>query len=162
MLWHGSNTYIKGQLIPHKSFHYEPYVYATTDPYYALIRCGKFDVNELLLKEDYSGNSYTLIELSEGAIEKVFDTDGYMYVVNENAFSHIEDGIPNEFISTEPCDILDTLHIENILDNINYYSDYFKIIRYGSEEEKEYWETVRGGKEGYLQRRQERIEKLRG
>lgn len=161
MLWHGSNKFIEGQLIPHKSFHYEPYVYATADPYYALIRCGKFDVNELLLKEDYSGDSYTLIELSEGAIEKVFDTDGYVYVVNENTFSYIENSIPNEFISTEPCDILDTLHIENILDNINHYSNYYKIIRYGTDEETEYWKTVRGGREGYLQRRKERIEKLK-
>lgn len=161
MLWHGSNKFIEGQLIPHKSFHYEPYVYATADPYYALIRCGKFDVNELLLKEDYSGDSYTLIELSEGAIEKVFDTDGYVYVVNENTFSHIENSMPNEFISTEPCDILDTLHIENILDNINHHSNYYKIIRYGTDEEKEYWKTVRGGREGYLQRRKERIEKLK-
>lgn len=161
MLWHGSNKYIKGQLIPHKSFHYKPYVYATTDPYYALIRCGKFNINELLLKEDYSGNSYTLIELSEGAFEKVFDTDGYIYVVNENTFNCIENSMPNEFISTESCDILDTLYIENILDNINHYSNYYKIIRYGSDEEKEYWKTVNGGREGYLQRRQKRIEKLR-
>ena len=74
MLWHGSSAYIEGQLVPHKSFHYKPCVYATSDPYYALVRAGKFDVNELLLKEDYDGNTYTLIELSKGAIEKVFDT----------------------------------------------------------------------------------------
>lgn len=164
MLWHGSNQYIEGQLVPHKSFHYKPYVYATADPYYALVRAGKFDVNELLLKEDYDGDTYTLIELSKGAIGKVFNTDGYIYAVNRNAFLHTKDCMLNEFISTEPCDIVDTFYIDNVLDNMNniYHNDFYKFIRYGSEEEKEYWKTVRGGKEGYLQRRKERIERLRG
>ena len=162
MLWHGSSAYIEGQLVPHKSFHYEPYVYATSDPYYALVRAGKFDVDKFLLKEDYDGNTYTLIELEEGAIEKVFDTDGYVYVVDEQMFSHSDHCMPNEFISTESCNIIDTLHIENILDNMKFHHYCYKFIRYGSEEEKEYWKTVRGGKEGYLQRRKERIEKLRG
>jgi hypothetical protein len=162
ILWHGSNQYIEGQLVPHKSFHYKPYVYATSDPYYALVRAGKFDVNELLLKEDYDGNTYTLIELSDGAIEKVFDTDGYIYVVKDEDFSHTKDCMLNEFISTEPCNIVDTCHIENILDNMKHYNNFYKFIRYGSTEEKRYWSTVRGGKEGYLQRRQERLERLGG
>lgn len=48
------------------------------------------------------------------------------------------------------------------LDNMNniYHNDFYKFIRYDSEEEKEYWKTVNGGKEGYLQRRKERISKL--
>ena len=161
MLWHGSNAYIEGKLVPHKSFHYKPYVYATADPYYALVRAGKFDVNELLLKEDYNGNTYTLIELSENVIEKVFNTDGYIYVVDKETFSHTKDCMLNEFISVEPCDIVDTLYIENILDNMKHYNDFYKFIRYGSEEEKEYWKTVNGGKDGYLQRRKERIDNLR-
>ena len=61
MLWHGSNKYIKVQLIPHKSFHYEPLVYATADLYYALVRDGKFDINKFLLKEDYDDFKTTLI-----------------------------------------------------------------------------------------------------
>ena len=162
MLWHGSNTFIEWQLKPHKSFHYEPYVYATSDQCYALIRAGKFDVNNFALKEDYDGFKTTLIELKENAIEEVFDTDGYMYVVDEKSFYRTVDCMPNEFISKEPCNIKYTLYIRNILDKINHYqkSNYFKIIRYGSEEEKEYWKTVNGGKEGYFQRRKERIIKL--
>lgn len=162
MLWHGSNAYIEGQLKPHKSFHYEPYVYATADPYYALVRAGKFNVNELLLKEDYDGNTYTFVELSEGAIEKVFDTGGYVYAVDKGKFLHTKDCMLNEFICAESCDIVDTLYIENILNNMNHYNNFYKFIRYGSKEEKEYWETVRGGREGYLKRRKERIEKIRG
>ena len=164
MLWHGSNKYIKGQLIPHKSFHYEPLVYATADLYYALVRAGKFDINKFLLKEDYNGDSYTLIELKENAIEEVLDTDGYIYAVNKNAFTHTKDCMLNEFISTKPCDIVDTFYIDNVFDSMNniYYNDFYKFIRYGSKEEKEYWETINGGKEGYLQRRKERIERLKG
>ena len=44
----------------------------------------------------------------------VCTSDGYVYVVNEDTFSHTNDCMPNEFISTEPCKIIDTLHIENI------------------------------------------------
>ena len=161
LLWHGSNQYIEEQLTPHKSFHYEPYVYATADSFYALVRAGKFDADEPLLKEDYDGNTYTLIELSDGAIEKVFNTDGYIYGVDKKTFTHTEDCMLNEFISTEPCDIVDTFHIENILDSMNRYNNFYKFIRYGSDEEKEYWKTVRGGKDGYLQRRKERIERLK-
>lgn len=161
MFWHGSNKYIERQLVPHKSFHYKPYVYATSDPYYALVRSGKFDVNELLLKEDYDGNTHTLIELSDGAIEKVFNTDGYVYMINEETFFRTDRCMPNEFISTESCDIVYTLHIKNILDSMKFYHYRYKFILYGSNEEKEYWKTVRGGKEGYLQRRKERIEQLK-
>lgn len=114
----------------------------------------------MLLKEDYDGNTYVLIELSEGAVEKVFDTDGYIYTVNKDAFLHTKDCMLNEFISTEPCNIISTLHIENILDQMKHYAGFYKFIRYGSDEEKEYWKTVRGGRDGYLQRRQERLKRL--
>lgn len=160
MLYHGSNTYINDQLIPHKSFHYKPYVYATSDIYYAIVRAGKFDVGNTLFKEDYDGTSYTLIELKKGALEEAFDTDGFVYAVNESTLSHTDACMPNEFISSEPCDIIDVLYLNNILEVICSNKDYYKIIRYGSKEEKEYWETVNGGREGYLKRREERIKKL--
>lgn len=106
MLWHGSNTFIEGQLIPHKSFHYEPLVYATADLYYALVRAGKFDTNKFLLKEDYDGDSYTLIELKENAIEEVFDTDGYIYAVNRNAARNELCGYCGQYkeAHTDACD----------------------------------------------------------
>lgn len=160
MLYHGSKLYIDGQLVPHKSFHYEPYVYATSDIYYAIVRAGKFDVDKILFKEDYDGVSYTLVELREGALEEVFDTDGYVYIVNESTFSHADYCMANEFVSSEPCDIIDVLYLNNILEVICSNKDYYKIIRYGSKEEKEYWETVNGGREGYMKRREERIKKL--
>lgn len=162
MLYHGSHTYIEDKLIPHKSFHYEPYVYATNDYFYALVRAGKFNVNNLTLKEDYDGITHTLIELKENAFKEVFDTDGYIYLVNDNDFYRTEKCMPNEYISTKECGIVKRIYISNLFDEINKCcSIYIKLITYGSNEEKEYWETVRGGKEGYLQRRKERIERLK-
>jgi len=76
MLYHGSNVLITSKLMPRTSFHYVPYVYATSDWHYALVRSGKFDIREIFFKEDYDGNSYTLIELSPGATEKIFNTKG--------------------------------------------------------------------------------------
>ena len=126
-------------------------------------------IRKLLKYGEYYNFSTTLIlkarcELKENAIEEALDTDGYIYAVNKNAFTHTKGCMLNEFISTEPCDIVDTFYIDNVLNSMNniYYNDFYKFIRYGSKEEKEYWETVNGGKEGYLQRRKERIERLRG
>ena len=75
MLYHGSNTYIENELIPHKSFHYKPYVYATSDYYYALVRAGKFNPEKLTFKEDYDGEIFILIELVPNAFEEVFNAD---------------------------------------------------------------------------------------
>lgn len=161
MLYHGSNARISNCLLPHKSFHYKPYVYATSDLHYAIVRAGRFDPKISLFKEDYDGKTYTLIELKPSASEEAFDTDGYVYVVDDNSFSSVKDGLPNEFVSEKPCEIKDTIYIPNVLNYINS-SDCYRIIRCGSEREHEYWKTVRGGKEGYLQRRKERAKKLLG
>ena len=157
-LYHGSNKYIENELIPHKSFHYKPLVYATSDYYYALVRAGKFDVNKLTFKEDYDGVTSTLIELVPNAFEEVFDTDGYIYEVDNSLFTHTDDLMPNEYICHDNCRIIKTIHIENVGQEINMRFPHINIIKY--EEADDYWKTVRGGKEGYLQRRRERVEKL--
>ena len=159
MLYHGSNTFISGKIVPHKSFHYVPYVYATSDWRYALVRAGRFHINIPLVKEDYDGNGYTLVELSSGAIDRTFDTAGYIYTVANNLFIKPVNCIPNEFVSCEACHILTTQHIPNIL-TLLLHDPYYKIIRYGTAEEKEYWKTVRDGKDGYLLRRAERVAQM--
>ena len=158
-LYHGSNTYIENELTPHKSFHYEPLVYATSDARYALVRAGKFDVNKFTFKEDYDGVTYTLIELVPNAFEETFNTDGYVYEVDDTSFIQTNDLMPNEYISHNNCSIIRTFRVRNVGEEIKLLYPYIKIIKY--EEADEYWKTVRGGKEGYLQRRKERIEKLR-
>ena len=158
-LYHGSNRYIENELIPHRSFHYEPLVYATSDYYYALVRAGKFDVNKLMFKEDYDGVTFTLIELVQNAFGEVFNTDGYIYEVNDRNFMHISDLMPNEYISHDNCAIIKTIHIENVGQEIKMRFPHINIIKY--EESDKYWKTVRGGREEYLRRRKERVEKLK-
>ena len=157
-LYHGSNKYIENELTPHKSFHYEPLVYATSDIRYALVRAGKFDVNKLTFKEDYDGATFTLIELVPNAFEEVFNTDGYVYEVDDSLFIQTDELMPNEYISHDNCRIIETIRIRNVGEEIKLMYPYIQIIRY--EEANDYWKTVRGGREGYLQRRRERVEKL--
>ena len=157
-LYHGSNTYIENELIPHKSFHYTPLVYATSDYYYALVRAGKFDVNKLTFKEDYDGVTFKLIELVPNMFEEVFNTDGYIYEVDDRTFVYISDSMPNEYISYDNCTIIKTIYIENVGQEIMMRFPHIQFIKY--EESDDYWKTVRGGREGYLQRRKERVEKL--
>ena len=159
-LYHGSNKYIENELTPHKSFHYKPLVYATSDLRYALVRAGKFDVNKLTFKEDYDGYTFTLIELIPNAFEEVYNTDGYIYEVDNGLFIHTDDLMPNEYVSHDNCRITKTIHIRDVGEEINLLYPYIQIIKY--EEADEYWKTVRGGREGYLQRRRERVEKLNG
>lgn len=158
-LYHGSNKYIENELTPHKSFHYKPLVYATSDYYYALVRAGKFDVNKLTFKEDYDEATFTLVELTPNAFEEVFNTDGYIYEVDDSLFVHTDDLMPNEYICHDNCRIIKTIRISNVGEEIKLMSPYIQIIRY--EESDNYWKTVRGGREGYLQRRRERVEKLK-
>lgn len=160
MLYHGSNKFIENVLIPHTSFDYKPYVYATSDIFYALVRAGVFHNDEFLIKEDYDGRNFILVELEDGALEKVFDTSGYIYELDENQFIKNIDGLPNEYISTRNCKIINTLRIENVLEDIQFFKGrFFTIIR--NQDSEEYWKTVRGGKEEYLQRRKERLKKLK-
>ena len=158
-LYHGSNKLIFGNLRPAVSFHYVPYVYATSDIYYALIRCGRFDVNKLLLKEDYDGRKITLVELTEGAFERVFDCEGYIYVVDAATFWCSPEMIPNEYVSDRACGFLERVRIPNVKDEILSRPERYSIIRYG--EDADYWKGVRGGKEGYLRRRLQRAAKIR-
>ena len=159
MLYHGSNKYIENELIPHKSFHYKPLIYATSDYYYALVRAGKFNPEKLTFKEDYDGVVHTLIELVPNAFEEVFNTDGYIYEVDNSLFVHTDDLMPNEYVCNENCAIIKTIHIDNVGQEILMRFPHINIITY--EESDDYWATVRGGREGYLQRRQERVEKLK-
>lgn len=157
-LYHGSNKRIEKELIPHKSFHYEPLVYSTSDFKYALVRAGKFDVNKLAFKEDYDGTTFTLIEITPNAFEEVFNTEGYIYEVDSSLFSCTDNLMPNEYISRDNCRIIKTIYIRNVGEEINLLYPHIQIIKY--EESEDYWKTVSGGREGYLQRRKERVEKI--
>lgn len=114
-------------------------------------------MENFLIKEDYTNDLFTLVELEENAFDKTFDTEGYIYITYGD-FVHIDGLMDNEYVSETACFIQDVLYVSNvkqaILNNIHHY----RIIKH---DDTEYWKTVRGGKEGYLQRRKERIEKIK-
>ena len=157
MLYHGSNSLIAGQLEPRISFDYEPLVYATDDYMYALLRAGKFNPNKFLIKEDYNGMDHPiqLIEIVPGAFKETFETPGYIYLVDGGTFKpHGK----NEYVSTTPVRIKQITPITDIWTYISN-NPRFKLICY--EDSEPYWNTVRGGKEEYLKKRQERVDKLK-
>lgn len=157
MLYHGSNHKIEYEIEPRVSFDLKPLVYATDDYRYALLRSGKFDPEKFLIKEDYNGSEYPicLIEIAPNAFKEVFNTAGYIYLVNKDQFEPLRQ---NEFVSIEPVKIKSRILIENVLEEILNSPD-FKLIYY--KESLSYWKSIRGNKDGYLKRRADRLESLK-
>ena len=158
MLYHGSNYFIANRLEPRVSFDYKKLVYATDDYFYALVRAGKFNPEKLTLKEDYMGKAerFRLVELVPGAFKEVFDVSGYIYEIDEHSFK------PNgtlEYVAEEEIDILTATKIHNVWEEIQKNIEHYELIYH--DEADDYWTTVRGGKDGYLERRANRIRKLK-
>jgi hypothetical protein len=158
MLYHGSNNFIQNELEPRLSFDYKKFVYATEDYFYALVRAGKFNPEKLTCKEDYEGKDkpFRLIELMPGAFKEVFDVEGYIYEVDDELFK------PNgslEYVADQNVEINKVIKIHNVWKEILENAEHYELIFYG--EDEEYWKTVRGGKEGYLERRLNRIKKMK-
>lgn len=158
MLYHGSNHYISDQIEPRISFDGVPLVYATDDFFYALVRAGNFKPDKFMLKEDYRGinQPFRLIELYPGAFREAFDCGGYIYWLDEAPFIQ---NTWNEYISKSPVNYLARLEISNVWNIIIAHLDHYELIFYEGSEP--YWQTVRGGKPGYLKRREERTAALK-
>lgn len=133
-------------------------VYATKDYYYALIRAGDFDITKFLIREEYSekDNIRQLAEIEPGAFKKVFDRPGHIYIVDESTFIYNKGS--EEYISRDKVKIKAHMYIDNIWNEINKHLDKYELITYDNTEE--YWKNVRGGKEGYLKRKQEYVNKV--
>lgn len=159
MLYHGSKYFIKDELEPRVSFAYRKLVYATDNYFYALVRAGNFDMTKFLIREDYNGadKPYQLVEIVPGAFEEVFNSRGYIYEVDDRTF--ISSGDVNEFVSEVNVKIKNCIVIENVYEEILKNSEHYELISY--ENSEEIWKTVRGGKEGYLERKAKRIQKIK-
>lgn len=159
MLYHGSKYFIKDELEPRLSFACKELVYATDDYFYALVRAGNFDMTKSLIREDYNGTDkpYQLVEVVPGAFEEVFNRKGYIYKVDDRSF--IESGDVNEFVSETNVKIEKCIVIENVYEEILKNAEHYELISY--ENSDEVWKTVRGGKEGYLERRSQRLQKIK-
>lgn len=159
MLYHGSKYFIKDELEPRLSFACKRLVYATDNYFYALVRAGNFDMTKALIREDYNGadKPYQLVEVVPGAFEEVFNCKGYIYEVDDRSF--VSSGDINEFVSETNVAIENVIVIENVYEELLKHSEHYELISY--EDADEVWMTVRGGKEGYLERRAKRIQKMK-
>lgn len=156
--YHGSSSLILDYIKPHLSFHLSSLTYLTTDYYYALVRCGKFEIDKFLIKEDYHPNNYTLVELEKDAFIKTFNSMGYIYTVEDGRYIHNESFMLNEYASCAPCEIQEVDIIPNVFEAILSNSNKYNLISY--QESNDYWKTIRGGKEGYLKRREQRVQTI--
>jgi hypothetical protein len=159
MLYHGSKYFIEGELEPRISFACKRLVYATDNYFYALVRAGNFDVTKSLIREDYKGadKPYQLVEVVPGAFEEVFNCKGYIYEVDDRLFVSSND--INEFVSKSNVKIENCIVIENVYEEILKNVEHYELISYDDAEE--FWKTVRGGREGYLDRRAKRLQKMK-
>ena len=155
MLYHGSKTLIEGYLEPHVCYELKNWVYATDDYLYALIRCGNFDVTKFLIREDYDDNKYSLAEIVPGAFKYVFDRPGYIYVVENTYFTYNH---YTEYVSEKPVPIVRRININNVWNELQKHKDIIEFITY--ENSDEYWKNVKGGREGYLERKRKAISKM--
>ncbi len=157
MLYHGSNHKIDDQLKPHVSFDNEPLVYATDDYRYALVRAGRFNVEEFLIKEDYFGDNQPirLVEIEPGAFNRTFNTKGYIYSVQKKHFEKRN----NEYVSIDPVNIQYVQIVFNVWEEIQQRPQDYQLIYYDDSES--YWQTVNGGKEEYLKRRAARVAEIK-
>lgn len=159
MLYHGSKYLIEGELEPRLSFACKKLVYATDNYFYALVRAGNFDMTKFLIREDYNGTDkpYQLVEIVPGAFEEVFNCRGYIYEVDDRAF--VSSGDVNEFVSEVNVKIERCIVIENVYEEILKSVEHYELVSY--EDSDEIWKTVRGGKEGYLERKRQRIQRMK-
>lgn len=155
ILYHGTTHNIEGELEPRVTYELKPLVFATNDYYYALIRAGKFDIHKPLIREDYDDGFRSLAEVVPGAFKEVFDRPGYIYEVDNSKFKY---NVGTEFISNDKAKITKTHAIDNVWNEIQKNKDKYELVTY--ENPGDYWDKVRGGREGYLERKMESVKRV--
>lgn len=146
MLFHGTNKKIS-YLKPYISYELINVVYATDDIFYALIRCGRFDIAKCFVREEHGDRQHSLCEMYDGAFEDLFNCDGYIHIVDNAGFKQL---YPAQFTCDRCVEIKHTIYIPNVLEALKRHSKNINLIYNNNSDD--YWANVRGGKEGYLER----------
>lgn len=159
MLYHGSNYIIEGDVLtPHVSFDYKPYVYATDDFAYAVVRCGKFDIEDIAIKEEYEGSRYpyTLVELRPNAFKDIFNVSGVVYFVDGKNFVEKD----NEYVSEYGVPVINRVYIENVWNMMTNgpFANRYYLIPY--EARDYYFKMKHIDLDAYMSRRYDRICKI--
>ena len=159
-LFHGSPIGGLTVLKPQISLELKPRLYATADRRYAIIRAGaQLD----LVREEYQGfdKPFEIAECYPNAFEKQFDRVGYIYWVDKKDFI-INPDDPDEYICDHEVRPVRCETISNILslmqEGLWLGTGGFELVYEWDSEE--YWKGVRGGREGYLERKLARKTKM--
>ena len=166
MLYHGSQNELQlgDKLTPQISFDKKPYVYATNDLCYAIIRSGRFEMNKFQIAESYDTVDcvYRLIELEPNAFKSVFGCTGYVYYLEDCNFLKTQNCANNEYISSSEVPIVGKLEVNKIYDYLKNKAELrnMELITYKSSEWHRHWEGVSGGLEGYILRRWNRLKEM--
>lgn len=153
-LFHGTQVSGIDFLKPMISLEYVPMVYATDNYAYALVRAGK-QLDRI--REEYYGlgKPFEIAECYPNAFKDQFDCCGYVYVLNSEDFDYNPE--TTEWRSSKLVKPVRVMHINNIWDEMQKYKNDYEFIYDGNEE---YWSKVRGGKDGYLDRKRKAKQKM--
>lgn len=153
-LFHGSQVGGINILKPHVSLEFVSMVYATSDIAYALVRAGK-QLDKI--REEYEGldKPFEIAEIYPESFKDQFDCEGYIYMLDPKDFEYNPE--TTEFRSEKPVKPVKVIHIDNIWEEMQKIKERYSFVYDGNEE---YWNSVRGGKEGYIKRKLESKRKM--
>ena len=154
-LFHGTQIGGIDELKPSISLEFESFVYATDDIAYALVRAGK-QLDQI--REEYQGNDkpFEIAECYPDAFKHQFDCPGYLYLLDPKDFERNLD--TGEYRSRKAVKPVDCWRINNIWDAMALdRPDRYTFVYDGDEN---YWKNVRGGREGFLERKLRNKQKM--
>ena len=152
-LYHGSSTSGIQELEPRVSLEYKKLVYATPDFRYALVRAGR-QID--MIREEYYAldEPFELAECYPDAFKKMFSCTGYIYLLDPKDFVKSND---LEYVSEKPVKPIKVLTIDNIWSEMLHHKEWYKFVPYY---DADFWNTVRGGLDGYLARKRAAKKKM--
>lgn len=153
-LFHGTQVGGIDELKPSISLEYVSMVYATDNFAYALVRAGK-QLDEI--REEYYGKDepFEIAECYPDAFKHQFDCEGYVYLLNPEDFEYNPD--TTEYRSDKPVKPVGVICVDNIWREMMAIENGYRLFYDGDEE---YWKTVRGGREGFLQRKRDAKQRM--
>lgn len=151
-LFHGTQVTNIDELKPLISLEFEAFVYATEDIRYALVRAGK-QLDEI--REEYEGleKPFEIAECYPDAFKHQFDCPGYLYLLDPKDFEYNPE--TTEYRSRHAVKPVDMMCVPNLWQTMKDLD--FRFIFDG---DADYWQTVRGGKEGFLIRKKKNKQKM--
>jgi hypothetical protein len=153
-LFHGTQVGNIEELKPMVSLEFVSKVYATDNLAYALVRAGK-QLDQI--REEYYGNDkpFEIAECYPDAFKNQFDCEGYIYLLDPKDFEYNPE--TTEYQSDKPVKPVGVIHVRNIWSKMLCMKEAYRFVFDGDEE---YWKNVRGGRDGFLERKLKNKQKM--